>query len=71
MFQPRLRSLGTPNSRGVLRGWCDSEVGEEARTADIFAHTRPSVVIEGTETVLVGAAPKLKVQANGLMVSLP
>jgi len=61
---PTLRFLGTSDSQGVPRWWCGCAVCEEARTDGRNARTRPSVVIEGAESILLDAAPELRLQCS-------
>ncbi len=58
----QLRFLGTSDSQGVPRWWCRCAVCEEARTTRANARTRPSVVIEGSERILIDCAPELRLQ---------
>ena len=58
----RLRFLGSSDSQGVPRWWCGCGVCEEARSEGVNARTRPSVLIEGRERVLIDAAPELRLQ---------
>jgi phosphoribosyl 1,2-cyclic phosphate phosphodiesterase len=59
-----LRFLGSGDSQGVPRWWCACSVCHEARTTGINARTRPSVVIEGSERILIDAAPELRLQVT-------
>jgi phosphoribosyl 1,2-cyclic phosphate phosphodiesterase len=47
----------------VPRWWCDCAVCEEARTIGKNARTRPSVLVEGSERLLIDAAPEFRVQS--------
>ena len=60
--RPTLTFLGSADSQGVPRWWCDCSVCHEAKTTGRNARTRPSVVIRGSETVLIDAAPELRLQ---------
>lgn len=59
-----LRFLGAGDSQGVPRWWCGCSVCHEARTTGINVRTRPSVVIEGSERVLIDTTPELRLQAT-------
>ena len=60
---PRLVVLGSSDSQGVPRWWCDCSVCQEARRSSLNARTRPSVLLESEgERVLVDAAPELRLQ---------
>lgn len=61
---PTLRFLGTSDSQGVPRWWCACSVCADARTGGVNARTRPSVVIEGGERILIDAAPELRLQTT-------
>lgn len=59
----QLRFLGSGDSQGVPRLWCDCKVCNEARTTGQNARTRPSVLLETpTQTILLDAAPDLRSQ---------
>ncbi len=65
-----LTFLGSGDSQGVPRWWCDCAVCGEARTATarspvgLNARTRPSLILEtGEGRVLVDAAPEFRLQA--------
>ena len=58
-----LTFLGSGDSKGVPRWWCDCSVCTEARRSGHNARARPSVLLKGTsERVLVDAAPELRLQ---------
>lgn len=59
---PRLRFLGSGDSQGVPRWWCNCPICQEARHGGLNRRTRPSVLIEGDERVLIDAAPELREQ---------
>lgn len=61
---PQLRFLGTSDSQGVPRWWCGCSVCSEARTTGENARTRPAVLIEGDERVLIDAPPELRLQCS-------
>ncbi|ADI15719.1 MBL fold metallo-hydrolase [Truepera radiovictrix] len=61
---PTLRFLGAADSQGVPRWWCACSVCRDARGGGVNARTRPSVLIEGPERVLIDAAPELRLQAS-------
>ena len=65
----QLRFLGTSDSQGVPRWWCDCSVCAEARTGGRNARTRPGAVLEGSEHVLLDTPPELRLQCSreGLM----
>ena len=59
----QLRFLGSSDSQGVPRLWCECSVCIEARTTGKNARTRPSVLLETlTQTILLDAAPELRLQ---------
>ncbi len=60
----RLRFLGTSDSQGVPRWWCDCSVCREARTSGENARTRPAALIEGSERILIDAPPELRLQCS-------
>ena len=62
MTQATLTFLGSSNSQGVPRWWCDCSVCVEAKTTGQNARTRPSAVIRGNETILIDASPELRLQ---------
>ena len=64
MTPPTLTFLGSADSQGVPRWWCDCSVCIEAKTTGRNARTRPSVMIRGRETILVDAAPELRLQCT-------
>lgn len=59
---PALRFLGSGDSQGVPRWWCRCPVCQEARNSGLNIRTRPSVLLEGEEKVLIDAAPELRLQ---------
>lgn len=59
-----LRFLGASDSQGVPRWWCSCGVCTEARGGGANARTRPSVLIDRDERVLIDAAPELRLQAS-------
>jgi phosphoribosyl 1,2-cyclic phosphate phosphodiesterase len=60
----RLTFLGTSDSQGVPRWWCNCEVCAEARVSKINARSRPSVMLElGGAKVLIDASPEFRIQA--------
>jgi phosphoribosyl 1,2-cyclic phosphate phosphodiesterase len=61
---PQLRFLGASDSQGVPRWWCSCGVCEEARRTGRNTRTRPSVVIEEAERILIDAAPELRSQCS-------
>lgn len=61
---PTLRFLGTSDSQGVPRWWCRCSVCEEARATGKNARTRPAVLIEGDERILIDAPPELRLQCS-------
>ncbi len=64
-----LRFLGTSDSQGVPRWWCGCSVCGEARAGGHNARTRPAVVIEGDEHVLIDAPPELRTQCSAAELS--
>jgi len=61
----RLTFLGSGDSQGVPRWWCDCEVCREARAAGVNARRRPSAMLEdGGERVLLDAAPEARLQLS-------
>ncbi len=62
MTRPTLTFLGSADSQGVPRWWCGCSVCIEAKTTRQNARTRPSVAIQGSETVLIDASPELRMQ---------
>jgi phosphoribosyl 1,2-cyclic phosphate phosphodiesterase len=56
--------LGTSDSQGVPRWWCDCTICSEARLTGINNRLRPSALIQGQETILIDAAPEFRVQAE-------
>ncbi|HEX7021217.1 MAG TPA: MBL fold metallo-hydrolase [Trueperaceae bacterium] len=61
-MKPHLLFLGASDSQGVPRWWCECGICREARTTGKNARTRPSILIEAEERVLVDAAPELRMQ---------
>ena len=67
---PSLSFLGSGDSQGVPRWWCDCEVCAEARATGQNARTRPSALLElptdGGEAsrILIDASPELRIQAS-------
>jgi phosphoribosyl 1,2-cyclic phosphate phosphodiesterase len=62
---PTLRFLGSSDSQGVPRWWCQCKVCTEARTTGENLRTRPSVLLESaTETILFDAAPEFRMQVT-------
>lgn len=65
-----LRFLGSSDSQGVPRWWCECGVCREARATGQNARTRPSTLLElptdGGEVsrVLVDASPEFRIQAT-------
>ena len=57
-----LTFLGSSDSQGVPRWWCDCSVCAEAKTTQQNARTRPSALIRGSEAVLIDASPELRLQ---------
>ena len=62
MMPTTLTFLGSADSQGVPRWWCGCSVCTEAKTTGKNARTRPSVVIQGRETILIDASPELRLQ---------
>ena len=59
----QLRFLGSGDSQGVPRLWCECKVCTEARTTGQNARTRPSALLETpTQTILLDASPDLRSQ---------
>jgi phosphoribosyl 1,2-cyclic phosphate phosphodiesterase len=60
---PTLRFLGSSDSQGVPRWWCQCSVCSEARTTGKNARTRSSVLLEAEgQTILIDAAPEFRLQ---------
>lgn len=60
-----LTFLGSGDSQGVPRWWCECPVCQEARASGRNARRRPSVLLEGAgERVLVDAAPEARLQLS-------
>lgn len=60
---PLLVFLGSGDSQGVPRWWCNCNVCQEARVSGVNARTRPSVVLQAeAERVLIDASPELRLQ---------
>ena len=58
-----LTFLGSGDSQGVPRWWCDCSVCDEARNTGKNARTRPSALLQGAgERILLDAAPELRLQ---------
>ena len=65
----KLRFLGTGDSHGVPRWWCNCTVCLEARTIGENTRSRPSILIENSEErILVDASPDLRSQCDALRV---
>lgn len=62
MSPARLVFLGSSDSQGVPRWWCDCPVCTEARTTGLNARMRPSVLIQGSENVLIDSSPEFRLQ---------
>jgi phosphoribosyl 1,2-cyclic phosphate phosphodiesterase len=61
----QLTFLGSSDSQGVPRWWCNCEVCLEARETKINARTRPSVMLElEGQKVLIDASPEFRLQAT-------
>ncbi len=61
----QLTFLGTSDSQGVPRWWCNCEVCAEARDTKINARTRPSLMLElEGENVLIDASPEFRLQVT-------
>lgn len=60
---PELVFMGTSDSRGVPRFYCDCEVCEEARTTKRNRRTRSSLLLQGQENVLIDIGPDFQTQA--------
>jgi phosphoribosyl 1,2-cyclic phosphate phosphodiesterase len=61
----QLTFLGSSDSQGVPRWWCNCEVCTEARVTKINARTRPSVLLElEGANVLIDASPEFRLQAT-------
>jgi phosphoribosyl 1,2-cyclic phosphate phosphodiesterase len=59
-----LTFLGSGDSQGVPRWWCDCVVCGEAKSTRLNARTRPSLILESGEgRVMVDAAPEFRLQA--------
>ncbi len=60
----QLTFLGSSDSQGVPRWWCNCAVCLEARETKINARTRPSVLLElEGQKVLIDASPEFRIQA--------
>lgn len=60
-----LRFLGSGDSQGVPRWWCDCSVCQEAKGPGHNARTRPSALIETKQArILLDAAPELRLQMS-------
>ena len=63
MSGPRLTFLGSGDSQGVPRWWCDCEVCAEARTTGHNRRVRPAALLEWPGArVLLDAPPELRVR---------
>lgn len=66
----RLSFLGSGDSQGVPRWWCDCEVCAEARATGQNARTRPSALLEmpndrgDVSRILIDASPEFRLQAG-------
>lgn len=61
----RLSFLGSGDSQGVPRWWCECAVCSEARATGLNARTRPSVVLHtDRQNILIDAAPEFRLQAS-------
>jgi phosphoribosyl 1,2-cyclic phosphate phosphodiesterase len=61
----QLTFLGSSDSQGVPRWWCNCQVCSEARDTKINARTRPSVLLEVDEArILIDASPEFRFQAT-------
>lgn len=54
--------LGTSDSQGVPRWWCNCSVCHEARVTGANRRLRPSALIQGSEQVLIDSSPEFRVQ---------
>jgi phosphoribosyl 1,2-cyclic phosphate phosphodiesterase len=65
MSSAQLTFLGSSDSQGVPRWWCNCEVCSEARETKVNARTRPSVLLEfeGAK-ILIDASPEFRLQAT-------
>ena len=64
-FKSQLTFLGSSDSQGVPRWWCNCEVCSEARETKVNARTRPSVLLElEGANVLIDASPEFRLQAT-------
>jgi phosphoribosyl 1,2-cyclic phosphate phosphodiesterase len=60
----QLTFLGSSDSQGVPRWWCNCKVCLEARESKINVRTRPSVLLEFEgHNVLIDASPEFRMQA--------
>ncbi len=65
MSLAQLTFLGSSDSQGVPRWWCNCEVCSEARVTKINARTRPSVLLElEGVNVLIDVSPEFRIQAT-------
>jgi phosphoribosyl 1,2-cyclic phosphate phosphodiesterase len=64
MSSARLIFLGSGDSQGVPRWWCECSVCSEARSTGANARTRPSVLIRGSENVLIDSSPEFRRQVE-------
>jgi phosphoribosyl 1,2-cyclic phosphate phosphodiesterase len=61
----RLTFLGSGDSQGVPRRWCDCEVWREPRAGGVNARRRSSALLHaGSERVLLDAAPEARLQLS-------
>jgi phosphoribosyl 1,2-cyclic phosphate phosphodiesterase len=64
-LKSQLTFLGSSDSQGVPRWWCNCEVCLEARVTKVNAQTRPSVLLElNGSKVLIDASPEFRLQAS-------
>ena len=71
-MQPKsqLTFLGSSDSQGVPRWWCNCEVCVEARDSGLNARTRPSVLLESeSANILIDASPEFRIQVTRENVS--
>ncbi len=61
----QLTFLGSSDSQGVPRWWCNCNVCVESRVTGINARTRPSVLLEiGDAKILIDASPEFRLQVT-------
>ena len=73
-MQPKsqLTFLGSSDSQGVPRWWCNCEVCVEARDSGLNARTRPSVLLKSeSANILIDASPEFRIQVTRENVSQP